>query len=627
MDIITAVQLAKKGNQDGFSFLYNETFQKNYYVAYRIMNNEEDAYDVLQKAYIKAFEKLDSLEKEEQFSSWIKVIVTRTAINEKKRRKEVLFMDLSPKEEEEGSDFEDFVRDERVDIQPELSFDQKETQRLIQQIICELSEEQRICINLFYMEEMSVKEIAEELQVSENTIKSRLNYGRKKIEVQVKELEKNGTKLYGFAPIPFLLFLYRSSTQAIPCSKYVMGELFERIFSKGIMSQAKAFGGTIGVIRKGMLAGKVAKAFILIPGIAGAVAVGTIGVQSYLRSQIEISAPEKNISLCEGDVLTLEYSTNDTKEKYTDTVSFESADETIVSVDENGQLHPKASGQTSVTMNYAQAQYTWDVTVYEKISIHSDQTFEIIWEGESINLDYFFQGGDGEHYPDISWTCSDEEHVDMEIRDDHVKVTGLVDGLSTITALLPNGEEYVWEIDVIGTCSISSEYSEIVVTCSEDGAIPLQYVCMGGMTDEVTFVSHDEDIATVSPDGVVTAVAEGTTTVEAFFCHTSYVWDVICEEKKPPVITEVVYGSMETVRFPSDHEVTIEGKTYEILEDCVCGYGIVALVGFDFLGYTELAEIIDKQVTWENDECQNWGFGYVFYLSYNKVAEIYLVYS
>ena len=54
---------------------------------------------------------------------------------------------------------------------------------------------------MFYYEEMSVREIAETLGCSENTVKSRLNYGRRKVEAKVKELEKRGTRLYSMAPL------------------------------------------------------------------------------------------------------------------------------------------------------------------------------------------------------------------------------------------------------------------------------------------------------------------------------------------------------------------------------------------------------------------------------------------
>ena len=78
----------------------------------------------------------------------------------------------------------------------EVVIDRKETTRLIGEILGTLSPEQRVVTELFYYENLSVKEIAEELGVSENTVKSRLKYARNKIEAGVKELEKKGTKLY-----------------------------------------------------------------------------------------------------------------------------------------------------------------------------------------------------------------------------------------------------------------------------------------------------------------------------------------------------------------------------------------------------------------------------------------------
>lgn len=68
---------------------------------------------------------------------------------------------------------------------------------------------------MYYINGMSVKEIADMADVSENTIKSRLNYGRKKIEQKVLELEKRGTKLYGIAPVPFFLYLLLKDADSV----------------------------------------------------------------------------------------------------------------------------------------------------------------------------------------------------------------------------------------------------------------------------------------------------------------------------------------------------------------------------------------------------------------------------
>ena len=88
--------------------------------------------------------------------------------------------------------------------------DEHETARLIGEILESIPDEQRIVINLCYYQEMSYKEISATLGIPENLVRSRLNLGREKVEKQVLALEKRGTKLYGLAPIPFLLFLFRN---------------------------------------------------------------------------------------------------------------------------------------------------------------------------------------------------------------------------------------------------------------------------------------------------------------------------------------------------------------------------------------------------------------------------------
>lgn len=85
--------------------------------------------------------------------------------------------------DEEGNepDFEDEVPDHM----PEAVIDRNETAHLIDEILDTLSDEQRLVVGMFYYQNISVAEIAEELGVSENTVKSRLNYGRRKIRAGV----------------------------------------------------------------------------------------------------------------------------------------------------------------------------------------------------------------------------------------------------------------------------------------------------------------------------------------------------------------------------------------------------------------------------------------------------------
>lgn len=206
-----AVQKAMKGEQEAFTYLYEKTYTKVFYLARKFLKSEHIAQDIVQDSYVKAFQSLNTLEDPEKFPSWIATIVTNRSKNELKRRKETLF---SETENEDGQDISDTFIDDRIAVQPEIAMDKNETKRLMQEIIDTLTDEQRMCITMFYMEEMSVKEMASVLEVSENTVKSRLNYGRQKIKDKVLDLEKKGTKLYGLAPIPFFLLLLKEDVKA-----------------------------------------------------------------------------------------------------------------------------------------------------------------------------------------------------------------------------------------------------------------------------------------------------------------------------------------------------------------------------------------------------------------------------
>lgn len=220
-----AVRLAREGKDEGFNFLYEQTYQKSYYVALKYMKQEELAADVVQEAYIKAFSSLEQLQDAEKFTGWLSRIVATKALDELRKKKMILFSQLQTDNEEIS--MEELLADERIDTQPELALDQEETCRLVQEIIDTLSDEQRICVMMFYIEHLSVKNIAQMLGVSENTVKSRLKYGRKNIEAKVLELEKKGTKLYGIAPFTFFLYLLLQDSMSVQAAQISLSSILK----------------------------------------------------------------------------------------------------------------------------------------------------------------------------------------------------------------------------------------------------------------------------------------------------------------------------------------------------------------------------------------------------------------
>ena len=219
------IDAANAGDQEAITDLYVRTRPSVYSTVKFLVKDEDTTQDILQDSYIKAFDSLAQLQDAEKFEPWIRRIAHNRAVDYLRKVKPVTFSAMVPDDSDEVLEFED----KRPESLPEVVIDRNETSRLLNEILYSLPEEQRIVVSLYYYEQLSVKEIASELGIPEATVKSRLLYGRKKIEEKVKALEKKGTKLYSLAPIPFLLLLFREQAQA--AEEAPSGEL-ERILTR-----------------------------------------------------------------------------------------------------------------------------------------------------------------------------------------------------------------------------------------------------------------------------------------------------------------------------------------------------------------------------------------------------------
>ncbi len=200
------IQQAIEGKETAQQELYNRTYSDVYFTILSITKDNDLIMDVLQDTYLTAFQKLEQLKESNSFRAWVRSIAHNKTLNALRNRRVLYTASVVSVETENVLN----VEDNRIENMPEATIDQQETSRLVKEILDVLPDEQRIVIGMFYYDQMSVSEIAEELECSENTVKSRLNYGRKKIQSKVLELEKNGTKLYSLAPLPFFIWLLRN---------------------------------------------------------------------------------------------------------------------------------------------------------------------------------------------------------------------------------------------------------------------------------------------------------------------------------------------------------------------------------------------------------------------------------
>jgi len=218
VNIANIVNRIKNNDKAAYVEFYDYTYKVAYSIAYNMMKNEEDTLDILQDSYVAAYNKIGTLQQPEKAASWFNMIVANKCRDYLKKKKPTLFNEIDT----DDFEFEDTLENENNEFVPEEAIDYSETKRLMQQILEDLPEDQKLCTLMFYYEDLTVREIAESLECSENTVKSRLNYARKKIKEEVLALEKKGTKLYGIAPIPFIVWMLKGteSTYAATASLY-----------------------------------------------------------------------------------------------------------------------------------------------------------------------------------------------------------------------------------------------------------------------------------------------------------------------------------------------------------------------------------------------------------------------
>ena len=267
------VEAAKKGDQFAVSEIYEKCYNTIYYVVKSIIVDEDTTQDIVQDSFMKAFKSLSKLDASSSFVPWMKRLATNTAKDWLKKKKPILFSSMYP-DDDDSDEQEPEIEDVDLTQQPEEALDAKTKKQLLWEIINDLPEEQRLVVSMFYFQEMSVADIAENLGVSQGTVKSRLNYARKKIECKVLDLEKKGTKLYGLAPIPFLIWLFMQNQQA----NAVSAPAISIVAASGTKSVAGASSkaAASATSKAGAAAGKGLAIKFTAAGIAGVVAVGGI---------------------------------------------------------------------------------------------------------------------------------------------------------------------------------------------------------------------------------------------------------------------------------------------------------------------------------------------------------------
>ena len=208
MDLTELVRRAQAGDAQAMGELYEQTSRRVYALALRLTNDGERAMDVVQETYLAVLQHLDSLRNPEAFLSWTFQIAANRC--HRLNKQEGRYVSV-PSEEEGDGDFLEAIPDPDEGILPESVADNLETRRLVMKLVDKLPDVQRECVILFYFSRLTVEQIAEIQACSTGTVKSRLNYARKKLKDEVLALEKrDGIRLHTLAPVGLLLRCLKS---------------------------------------------------------------------------------------------------------------------------------------------------------------------------------------------------------------------------------------------------------------------------------------------------------------------------------------------------------------------------------------------------------------------------------
>ena len=230
------VSSAKSGNKKSFDKLYELTHNDVWYNCLSLLKDEENAKDIMQETYITAFLKLDTLNDEQKFCGWIISIAVNKCKNKLKGKVEYQIDDEVLITEAETDEL----------MLPEEYITKTEKRKVLLQIMEDtLSFNQYQTVLMFYFDEMSISEIAQGLEISEGTVKSRLNSSRAKMKTAIEDYEKkSGDKLHGVVVVPFFTTIFKEEAKSLAVPNITIklpnGQTLATSATKGIATGAKS---------------------------------------------------------------------------------------------------------------------------------------------------------------------------------------------------------------------------------------------------------------------------------------------------------------------------------------------------------------------------------------------------
>jgi RNA polymerase sigma-70 factor, ECF subfamily len=179
------IKAIKKGDQNAYAEIVEIYKNKVYQLCYRMLGNRHEAEDVAQEAFIRAYVNIHTYNPNMKFSSWLYRIATNLSIDRIRKKKPDFYLDA----EVSGTDgLTMYSQLAATEASPEDVLESLELQETVQKAILKLPEKYRSVIVLKYIEELSLQEISEILDLPVGTVKTRIHRGREALRKQLGHL-------------------------------------------------------------------------------------------------------------------------------------------------------------------------------------------------------------------------------------------------------------------------------------------------------------------------------------------------------------------------------------------------------------------------------------------------------
>jgi len=179
---ILYIEQVLSGKINAFSFIVDRHKDQAYNLAFRICGNHEEAEEIAQDSFLKAYKSLRGFKMKSSFATWLYRIVYNTAISRLRiKNKGVLSLEDFP------ADATDFIGSNTSEEEAEKEY----RSSLLSFALQKISEEERGLISLYYYEDMSIEEISDVTGISKSNVKVRMFRARQKMLEIIEKVEKN----------------------------------------------------------------------------------------------------------------------------------------------------------------------------------------------------------------------------------------------------------------------------------------------------------------------------------------------------------------------------------------------------------------------------------------------------